>query len=329
MSRIVTRPPSVSAAILAAFRKQPDATDTEIANSVGCGKRSVGQARKSWRRGDIRICARCGQEFLSYHKDAVHRFCSLSCGGGEPRRPLICEICGNPFIPHRPTRGEPDQRTCSRECGTWINGSTKLGAVCVVVWQTCPCGNIYRRSGTATPCPRCVLLQRLVRTLRREELRIIRTTPRPCANCGTDFTQNTRGHLAIYCKDPVCVRAVRKVGKYRRKDALARSGIQSRIKWDSANPTSLLSIGDRDGWRCHICLGIVRKPKLGDVNNDRYAPSVDHIIPLDSLRDPAPEVLTWIEHYGGLHVPENLRLAHKGCNSGRHVRGPGQLLLVG
>jgi 5-methylcytosine-specific restriction endonuclease McrA len=70
-------------------------------------------------------------------------------------------------------------------------------------------------------------------------------------------------------------------------------------------------LGDRDGWRCHLCRKAVR-PTLRHPHPG--APTFDHLIPISD---------------GGDDRPENLRLAHFRCNSARGNRGIVQLMLIG
>lgn len=64
-------------------------------------------------------------------------------------------------------------------------------------------------------------------------------------------------------------------------------------------------LGKRDGWRCHICGGVV----------ERKDASQDHLIPVSR---------------GGKSDPNNLALAHRGCNARRGAgRLPAQLRLLG
>lgn len=70
-------------------------------------------------------------------------------------------------------------------------------------------------------------------------------------------------------------------------------------------------LGERDGWRCHICRRKVDQA-LGWPH--RMSPSIDHLIPLAE---------------GGSHTLSNAKLAHMVCNARRGVRGIAQLLLIG
>lgn len=74
---------------------------------------------------------------------------------------------------------------------------------------------------------------------------------------------------------------------------------------------TIVELGERDGWRCHLCERSVDKTRRG---NDPLAPTYDHLIPVVD---------------GGTDAPENLRLAHRHCNTRRGAGGTVQLLLVG
>jgi hypothetical protein len=66
-------------------------------------------------------------------------------------------------------------------------------------------------------------------------------------------------------------------------------------EWHRARPTVLVEVIERDGFICQICGEPVSEDEL----------SLDHIYPKSK---------------GGPHVPENLRVAHKRCNSKKGAR---------
>jgi 5-methylcytosine-specific restriction endonuclease McrA len=76
-------------------------------------------------------------------------------------------------------------------------------------------------------------------------------------------------------------------------------------------PVRIDEIAERDKYRCHICGKKVGK-RPGRHSLSR---SLDHLVPLSK---------------GGEHTPENVRLAHLGCNVLKGNRGGNeQLLLIG
>lgn len=301
---------SVGAAILAEFRQDPSTTKAKnhlaVAERLSVSESSVRKASQAYRRGDVRRCETCKQEFLPLHGDR-NAHCSTSCGRsrGKPRK-ANCEICGKEYVPvdQRGYPGKPRSltRTCSLRCGNWLNHPGAIGSTCVVPWSKCPdCGELAIRQCRRPQCERTRLLRRLAVLLRRE----LKTRPRHCDYCGDPVAI---GRIRTYCAKPECVRDYRHVRKHSRR---LKTG---RIKAESSSETSLRSIAERDGWRCHICKRAVRR-KLG--GQDRLAPSLDHLVPVSDPRANR-----------SYHSPEYLALAHKGCNSSLRDRGEFQLYLV-
>lgn len=106
----------------------------------------------------------------------------------------------------------------------------------------------------------------------------------PCAWCGEVFTAIT------FTQSRYCSKGCgRNAAKYRH----GRFVISQRAR---------LTIYERDGWTCGICSEPV-DPDAGP--SDPWAATLDHIIPQSRARIPD-------------HSPENLRTAHRWCNS---VRG--------
>lgn len=92
-----------------------------------------------------------------------------------------------------------------------------------------------------------------------------------------------------------------------RTERNAKAALRKALKKGAARgvPITHLDIAERDHWLCHICHAKVRQQDW----------SLDHLIPLSR---------------GGLHVPENVALAHKLCNNRRFVGNtiPAQLRLL-
>lgn len=110
-----------------------------------------------------------------------------------------------------------------------------------------------------------------------------------CAWCDESFVQGTTvlDSLPKYCSK-LC-------GKSAAKAARGRFLI---------SPTKRLEIYERDGWLCQlteIC-PYPDQPIDPDLLSDKWAPTLDHIIPQSHVLIPD-------------HSPENLQLAHLWCNS--------------
>lgn len=112
-------------------------------------------------------------------------------------------------------------------------------------------------------------------------------TSGPCAWCRENFTAGTTG-TALYCSK-ACARnaAHSKRGRF-------RIPMQRR-----------LAIYERDDWTCQLCLEPVDPDLMSTNPSDQWGPTLDHI-----------ECQSWSLIPD--HSDENLRLAHRWCNS---VRG--------
>lgn len=122
-----------------------------------------------------------------------------------------------------------------------------------------------------------------------------------CVDCGTPTQRHpARGQrLCVACRD------ARRRARWRRKNAVRRGSepVGRRL--------SIEELGERDGWRCHLCRKRVNPRWRAP---DPRSATFDHLIPVSD---------------GGNDSPENLRLAHWHCNSSRGAGGVVQLLLVG
>lgn len=292
---------SVGAALLVEFRRDPSGATSKnrlaVVERLNVSESSVRKASQAYRRGDIRECSTCAQEFLPFHRDQS-TYCCLSCGRGRSAE-ARCEICGNDFVSKLSGSPPKRTRTCSRKCGSWYSACRSNNSGMVDPWGKClTCGSLtYRRNR----CDRCSLLLHLITLMKA----LAKARPRYCDHCGDPVAI---GRIRTHCSKPECVRDYRHVRKHSRR---LKTG---RIKAESSSETSLRSIAERDGWRCHICKRAVRR-KLG--GQDRLAPSLDHLVPVSDPRTNR-----------SYHSPEYLALAHKGCNSSLRDRGEFQLYLV-
>lgn len=116
----------------------------------------------------------------------------------------------------------------------------------------------------------------------------------PCAWCGENFVAkaaSTDAALPKYCSKS-CAARQSKV-----------NSAQPGGGWIS--PRERLEIYERDGWICQLCAEPVERD--ADPQRDDLAPSLDHIVCQSWTLFPD-------------HSPENLRLAHRICNSLRGDR---------
>jgi len=126
--------------------------------------------------------------------------------------------------------------------------------------------------------------------------------PRPrqtitCSGCGIQFQRRNQNDR---CSS--CAAMARSESESRRRTVIARG--DNSIGWRS--------VGERDGWKCHLC-GKAVLTVAGTAKQPMGA-TVDHLIPIA---------------HGGEHVWSNVGLAHRACNVSRGARGAAQLRLVG
>lgn len=120
-----------------------------------------------------------------------------------------------------------------------------------------------------------------------------------CRECGKLFVRRAN-QLGQYCSRGQCAK---RAGKRTRRHRLRTNG--------PSEIFTLREIAERDGWRCHLCLRKINK--LLDPQHPRAA-SIDHLVPVSD---------------DGLHLRENVAIAHRECNSLRGVAGNVQLRLIG
>lgn len=127
----------------------------------------------------------------------------------------------------------------------------------------------------------------------RNKIAYYKSNPKKtCDICGVEFCNLfSRQSNTTVCSDE-CKRKKRLIGKVRKEKArkIRKRGIGCEV-------IDLMSVLERDGWRCQIC-GIDTPKQLRGSCEDR-APEVDHIIPLAK---------------GGLHTYQNVQCACRKCN---------------
>lgn len=120
--------------------------------------------------------------------------------------------------------------------------------------------------------------------------------PVKCLGCAADGVSRSWNWYCGSCA------AERDRSKNRRKNTARRAVISGDF--------TVGEIGDRDGWRCHICGHAVNKLRSG---LHPKGPTIDHLVPIA---------------HGGSDTRENVALAHRLCNTRRGTGGVVQLRLV-
>lgn len=112
-----------------------------------------------------------------------------------------------------------------------------------------------------------------------------------CPQCGAVFL--TPNHRRVYCTDRCAAKAQKDQRRAHEKNAFKEKVYRRQIF-------------GRDGWICQLCGEPVERdafcPGSGLMPESLFAPTIDHIIPLDP-------------RCGGTHEPGNVQTAHFLCNS--------------
>lgn len=124
-----------------------------------------------------------------------------------------------------------------------------------------------------------------------------------CAGCSKDREPERRSQGFRLCQE--CADERRRASN-RRKNVRRRAARRL-----SSDHFTMADIGERDGWRCHLCHRKVNR-KLSGMHPD--GPTIDHLVPLS---------------FGGEDTLDNVALAHRKCNLERNNSGPAQLRLLG
>lgn len=211
--------------------------------------------------------------------------------------PRTCEQCGGVF---RRKGGKPKatdaMKFCSRNCAFEHAGYRRIARRATTLFQQA-WGGRCDRCGVSQPIRRlrCDPCNKAVTREKAREYYLSTVdydrTDVTCPECSKAFLQ---GHASqIYCDDVCGERAHR---RNRRHRVRAQS---------TGRPVSMHEIYVRDGAKCQICGGKVKR-----THNPRepLAGVIDHIVPVSR---------------GGPHDPSNVQLAHRRCNEVKGVRAVG------
>lgn len=264
-----------------------------------------------------RSCLRCGISIVGRRSHA--KWCSNACKVAACRERLdlvrepppprgpgtsTCIECGTGFLTHH-----LNVRYCSAECreGARKNREQRRylqrrdAAHAELEWRCVVCGSslMGKRAHAKTcgtePC--------------RGEYRKRRNGVRSCESCGADFTSQSK--KSRYCSQK-CAHVPQRFHDYASEsERLTMQGQRKRARRKAAYVEDVVPsvVFDRDGWVCQLC----HEPVRQDLHHlDRWAPTLDHIVPLDA---------------GGPHCYSNVQLAHRSCNSSKGAKFQGQLPL--
>lgn len=264
-------------------------------------------------------CPECGEIFKT--KNIQKRFCSEQCRKNHhnkhrsPKRK--CGHCDNEY------RSYQEKEHCTLECREVVHERKGLlirlikaidparrkrcthcneGFYAVHLNFTC-CSEVCKKESY-------LLKERKYGALRREKSRVYYN--HKCRECGKHYTDTIKNSAG--CSDECKNRYSNRINETNRRHTLRRNG---RIDWD----ISVERLAKRDVNNCYLCDTKVNfSDYIYDSNNHfiagDYYPSIDHVIPVSK---------------GGTHTWDNVKLAHRICNthkSDREENGAEHLELV-
>jgi 5-methylcytosine-specific restriction endonuclease McrA len=247
----------------------------------------------------VRACQHCGKVFAAYPSN-VGKFCSRACYHSSRERLITCERCGKQFKRNdstkRPTRfcsnvckrtGWNAPRSCA-QCGTIFTPTNMRGQrYCSKV-----CGLIGHHA------------QDLAEGKRPPHVELT------CQHCGKVFSvfpsaaNREDRDLPIYCSKPCKHAGQTKSEEHKRQRKTAGAARRRALKL-STGPFEIIDarvIVERDGAVCHLCGQPI------DLALHGWNPmglTLDHVIPLAR---------------GGPHTIDNLKPAHRVCNTSKGAR---------
>lgn len=237
-----------------------------------------------------------------------------SCKRGDPvdhgnlntyRRGCNCDAC---------LEASRETQRDRRATGKWVENRSRVTKQCL------RCGADFttrRHVAAATLCrscrPRTTAQVRRDRCTAKQRTAAAGTTgmQRPyiagyCVICHTPYCQRATGHdsrttYRRWCTEKCRHTHLRNEARRQHQIAKARRRLSERAAF--VQHVDRERVFAADGWRCHICN---RKCRRNAPNGHPLEPTIDHIEPVS---------------LGGRHEPENLRTAHRACNSKRGNRG--------
>jgi len=250
----------------------------------------------------VRVMHTCERDGCDVLTDRL-KWCSETCARDTPERRAHnatqrgwrtkrCAWCDHEYRTRNPSR------CCSLTCAAYLKRtgeSTPIpwdnpGESTPIPWTECQCGIVYIKRGSKVHC-----LKPYVRPAKCSGASAICYSN--CLECGSTFVRRA-DQAGQWCSVSCRKRATKRDRNHRIRSAQT-----------TADRITIRQLGERDGWRCHLCGRTVTKRQ----GNERESPSVDHLIPVSQQ---------------GTHTWDNVALAHRICNSRRSDKGLAQLRLA-
>lgn len=238
-------------------------------------------------------CQQCGKACVMESKAA--KFCSDICrhrynkaNRGHERK---CEVCNETFFDYR------EMKYCSVNCKQSKIKERK---------QERERERKQILSVEKAKRERTKALKRLAKTLNK-----VNNSRRTCECCGKEYFKGKESNANKFCGEECKERIQKEKAKQYRKVNKRPNKDRRWTKNGKADYSICLSkLFERDNGKCHICGGqtdyddFIRDANEHFIAGNNY-PSIDHVIAIAN---------------GGLHQWDNVKLAHRICNSIKHTK---------
>lgn len=254
----------------------------------------------------VRVCPVCGKEYTN--PCSANKYCSQECavstirGIHRTRVHVKCQHCGEMFMPGR---GENKGMYCSRTCSFEAKAqkSKERAAIKLLVSlqkkaaKLIPanhCKHCGKATTRLTYCSeRCRYENNKAATLQRmrDKYEKVAVSVKACAVCGKDFIGHSK---RLTCSDR-CSKKRNKTHDHRKR--ARKHGVVY-------EPVNVISVFDRDGWKCQICG--CKTPRTAKGKNRPNSPELDHRVPISK---------------GGGHTYDNVQCSCRRCNGEKSNKG--------
>lgn len=254
------------------------------------------QADKLFPRSDIDLTgfAALVTDFLSKQTDTANKSPrSQDMPTQQEDAPIRCNMCQEPFTRTDKGFGYSYCIVCIPKLRRWYNYRDIKPEL--AERQCARCATIFRPD-VGKPSKYCLTSC----TYSRAKAMQLTCRLTGCSDCTAPTKPRGRATRCERCQF---------IAMATRKDA--NSARRRYIESAGDNGISWRTVGERDSWICHLCSRkVLQQP--GKAKNPKGA-TVDHLIPLAD---------------GGLHIWQNVGLAHRDCNMSRGSGGIAQLKLI-
>lgn len=260
------------------------------------GEKHQKERKESRNSRNRKQCEVCGKEFIDKSSSLTAKYCSDECRKEAKTKTQICVKCGKEFksnksqicVDCRPKAVKVKCKNCGKETTNKVYCSKECREANTQYYtKICKeCGKEFTTSSkTQSRCSEECIKKYQSKTYTRE-----------CKHCGKVFT--TKNEQQLYCSKKCIRKLISKNNELKRERRVHENG-----QFDKG--ISLKKLIKKEKNICYLCGkecdsdDFYIDERGTQISGDNY-PSIEHVIPISK---------------GGTHTWDNVRLAHRGCNS--------------